>query len=167
MDTLGPPDMHYLSAAIGWMELGNYDEAKQELARIRPQFASHASVLEAAWAIHAAEKSWSQALDIARQLIDQEPGRASSWLHQAYALRRAPGGGVEAARNALLPAVDRFPEEATIPYNLACYACQLGHLDESREWLRRALAVGNHSKIKSMAAADSDLQALWKEIKAW
>jgi tetratricopeptide (TPR) repeat protein len=165
METLEPPDTHYLSAAIGWMELGNYVEAKAEIGRVAPHLATHPNVLEVWWAIHASEQDWPRALEIAEKLVKEDPKRATGWLHRAYALRRVPGGGVEAAQRALLPAVERFPEDATILYNLACYACQLQQLDEARQWLRRALSVGEPAKIRSMAAADSDLEALWKEIK--
>ncbi|HZO84674.1 MAG TPA: hypothetical protein VFC26_05645, partial [Verrucomicrobiae bacterium] len=52
----------------------------------------------------------------------------------------------------------------TIPYNLACYACQLGRINDSRQWLKRALSVGG-KKIRSLALEDPDLQPLWDEIK--
>jgi tetratricopeptide (TPR) repeat protein len=158
--------MHFLSAAIGWMELGNLAEAKAELGKVAPGLAGHPTVLEVTWAIHAAGNNWPDALVAAEQLVQSAGDRASGWLHRAYALRRTPGGGLEAAWKALLPAVDRFPAEATIPYNLACYACQLGQLDEARRWLKRAVAVGEKSKIKVMAGSDADLQPLWGEIKA-
>jgi tetratricopeptide (TPR) repeat protein len=167
METLGPPGTHYLSAAIGWMELGNLTEAKAELAKVDPGLQKHPNVLEVSWAIHASDQNWPQALQAAQQLVEFASDRASGWLHRAYALRRAPGGGLQSAWDALLPAVDRFPHEATIPYNLACYACQLGQLDEARRWLQRALAVGDRAKLKRMASADSDLQPLWKEVKNW
>ena len=60
-----------------------------------------------------------------RALIAAAPDRAVGWLHHAYALRRATGGGLLAAFNALSPVADKFPDEATIPYNLACYTCQM------------------------------------------
>ena len=71
----------------------------------------------------------------------------------------------QAAWDALIPAVDRFPEEATIPYNLACYACQLDKVDEARRWFLRALAVGEKGKLKCMASSDPDMKPLWSEIK--
>jgi tetratricopeptide (TPR) repeat protein len=117
------------------------------------------------WAVHAAGKHWGEALAIAQELIERSGDKAAGWLHRAYAIRRAPGGGLKAAWDALLPVVDRFPEEATIPYNLACYACQMQQLEEARQWLKRALAVGERSKIKTMAIADPDLEPLWGEIK--
>ena len=44
----------------------------------------------------------------------------------AVELRR-PGGLVGGkVRDNLLPVVERFPDNATMRYNLACYECQLG-----------------------------------------
>jgi hypothetical protein len=76
-----------------------------------------------------------------------------------------PGGGLRAAWNALAPALDRFPKHEIIPYNLACYACQLDQLDQARILFQRALATGNKKHLKEMALDDSDLQPLWNEIR--
>jgi tetratricopeptide (TPR) repeat protein len=167
MQAVEPPDSHHLLAAAGWMELGNHDEARSELAKISPQLAKHPDVLEASWMIHAAEEDWPTALGLARSIIESSPDRSFGWLHQAYALRRVADGGLQAAWEALLPAAERFPTEPTIPYNLSCYACQMGQLDDARKWLGKALDNGNRSAIKSMALADSDLEPLWDEIKGW
>src|ERR1051325_3342625 len=45
MDKLEPPQVHYVSAAIGWLELGNLTEAKTELQRIEPEYLSYPQVL--------------------------------------------------------------------------------------------------------------------------
>lgn len=113
----------------------------------------------------AEEQRWAEGLDIARALLEAAPGRVSGWLHQAYALRRAPGGSVKAAWKALLPAFDKFPKEPTVSYNLACYACQLDQLDAARVWFKRAVVIGGKDMIKRMALADTDLEPLWAEIK--
>ena len=86
-------------------------------------------------------------------------------MHRAYALRRAKEGGLQAAWSALLPAIDKFPAEPTIPYNLACYACQMGQVDEARQWLKRAMKIGGNKKVKIRALNDEDLEPLWEEIK--
>ena len=101
----------------------------------------------------------------AENLIAQSPDDANGWLHRAYALRRARQGGLTQARQALEPAAEKFPEEAVIPYNLSCYACQLQQLEEARGWLHRALKVGKKAEIKRMALADADLEPLWDEIR--
>ena len=115
--------------------------------------------------VSAQQKHWEEGLQIAQALLRRAPKRSSGWLHQAYALRRVPDGGVQKAWEALLPASDKFPKEPTIPFNLSCYACQLQQLDTARDWLKRAVAVGGKEKIKQMALQDSDLEPLWDEIR--
>ena len=167
MPMLEPPDYHHLRAAMGWLELGNNEEAKADIAKIAEGLRKHPDVLEVLWMIQATEDDWTAALATARSLIQIEPNRYEGWLHQAYALRRVSDGGLKAAWDALLPVASQFPSEPTIPYNLSCYACQMGQIDEARQWLQRAAGVGDKARIKSMALADPDLQALWKEVSEW
>jgi Flp pilus assembly protein TadD len=114
--------------------------------------------------LHAHAQQWDAALEAARELVLAAPDRASGWLHQAYALRRALDGGLALARIALIPAAERFPKEPIIPFNLACYACQLGQLEEARGWMKRAMKAGGKEAIKRMALADEDLKPLWPEL---
>ena len=66
----------------------------------------------------------------------------------------------------LRPAFEKFPKETIIPYNLACYAAQMGRLDEAWEWLHKAMAAAESvNRIKQMALADPDLQPLLERIK--
>jgi len=161
---LKPPDTHHLSAAIGWLELGNPTEAKAELAGIDPACQTHPDVLEVRWLLCAEEEQWQEGLKVAVQLIGLAPERSSGWLHQAYALRRVPEGGLEHAWRVLLPVSEKFPAEPTVAYNLACYACQMQQLDLARSWLKRAFKLGVRERILSMALADPDLQPLWPEM---
>lgn len=166
MQRLEPPDAHYLNAAIGWLELGNLAEARAELDHISPANQTHPDALEVRWLVCAEAKDWQAALEAALALLDRAPERSSGWLHQAYAIRRVPGGSVEQAWEALKPAFERFPKETIIAFNLSCYACQMQRLPEARHWFKRALAIGDKKKLKQMALADSDLQPLWDEIRA-
>ncbi len=160
MQPLEPPESHYLSAAVGWVGLGNTAEARAELAHLGAAHQRHPDVLEVRWSICAHEQNWTEALQIARELLHAAPERSTGWLHQAYALRRVPKGTLESAKDALLPAFAKFPKEPLIPYNLACYACQLGELTEARDWLKRALERGSAQAIKTLALADPDLEPL-------
>ena len=69
MSALEPPDTHYLSAAIGWLELGNPAEAKTELARMTQPSRRNPGVLEVEWAIHAGQNDWSAGLLAAQTLM--------------------------------------------------------------------------------------------------
>jgi predicted Zn-dependent protease len=163
---LEPPDTHHLRAAWGWLELGNPAEAGEEIARIRPDYMNHASVLEARWSICAAGNRWEPALEIAEALVQVDPERPQGWLHRAYALRRVKSGGLQLAWAALRPVFDKFPSEPLIAYNLSCYAAQFGRLDEAWEWLHKAMeAAGDVQRIKQLAMADLDLKALWPRVQ--
>ncbi len=167
MQPIEPPDLHYLTAAVGWIELGVTTEAEAELQRISAEQQSHPDVLEVRWVILAQSKRWEKALAIARALLKGAPNRSSGWLHQAYSLRRVSKNGLQRAWDSLLPAYDKFPREPTIAYNLSCYACQMEQLEEARAWLKRAIKIGNKQKIKQMALDDLDLQPLWGEIRKY
>src|SRR6185503_14687913 len=155
---LESPDTHYLRAAQGWLELGNPAEAGEEIARISPALLDHPDVLEVRWSVCAAGRRWEAALEVAERLVKLAPERSSGWIHCAYAVRRAAGGGLQKAWEVLRPAFEKFPKEAVIPYNLACYAAQFGRLDEAWEWLHKSMeAEGNVQTIQQRALADTDL----------
>ena len=137
----------------------------QRLAQISAARQEHPDVLELRWSLAAEQKRWEEALEVAQALLRRAPKRSSGGLHQAYALRRVPDGGVQKAWEALLPAFGKFPKEATIPFNLSCYACQLGQLEAARDWLARAVAVSGKEKVMAMALNDSDMKPLWDEIR--
>lgn len=160
------PDLHHLKAAVGWLELGNAAEALVELDQMNPALQHHPDVLETRWLALAETKVWDTAVEVARNLITAAPHRALGWLHHSYALRRASNGGLLAAFNALAPVAPKFPEEATIPYNLACYCCQLERDPaETMRWLQQAIAVGGRKDILAMALQDPDLKPLSAEIQ--
>lgn len=165
MKLLGPPDCFYVSAAIGWLELGNAVEAEAELSQLSEGARELPDVLEVQWQVCAERERWVEGLEVARSLLEVAPERCSGWLHQAYALRRVPEGSVRKAWQALLPAFERFPKESTIPYNLSCYACQMKQFDSALMWLKRAYRVGGKEEVKRLALADSDLQPLWDNIR--
>jgi Flp pilus assembly protein TadD len=164
--SLEPPDTHYLRGAIGWLELGNPTEARAELDKVSLDQQQHPDVLEMRWTLCAEEKDWSDALAAARALLQAAPERAAGWLHQAYALRRVPDGGLERAWEALLPAFEKFPKEPVIAFNLACYACQMHRLAEARTWLKKAQKIGGDEEIRAMALRDPDLEPLWEELRS-
>jgi len=60
-----------------------------------------------------------------------------------------PLGGAKAAWDALLPAADKFPNNPNIPYNLACYACQMNKLKcQFAAKPARELRVENHPPLR-------------------
>lgn len=164
-------DVHLVRAAEGWLELNLPTQAEAELSQLSPSAQSHPLVLQALWQLHAHQHRWALAHTVAELLVQTFPGDVNGWVHRAYAARRKEGGGLQAAWDALRPAVELFPDETIVPYNLACYACQLGKQDAARHWLGRALEIAGKQKaresLKQLALADSDLAPLREEILRW
>lgn len=165
LDQLELSELRQLNAAIGWLGLNCPGDARLELDSIPTETQSHPAVLEARWLLCAHEKNWSDALIVAEREVLAAPDNASGWLHRAYALRRVAGGGLSQAWEALLPMAQKFPNEAVIAYNLACYACQMNQMETAKDWLQRAIKIGDKEAIRKMALADEDLKPLWTEIK--
>lgn len=162
MKALLSPDLLYLEAAKGWFILGDISEARNELDHIGKKFLQHPDVLEVQFAIAAKDHLWTHCMDIAAALLERAPDRPTAWINCAITLHQLKQ--TQEAWDALYTVRNRFPRVSTIPYNLACYACQLGRIEDSRQWLKRALDVGGR-KIRTLALEDPDLQPLWDEIK--
>ncbi len=143
--------------------MGNYLEANEELEQVSPLFRAHREVLEVWWQINAAAKKWDAALDLASTLIQVVPEHEAGWVHRSYCLHELKR--TQEARDNLLRVVDRFPQDATMRYNLACYECQLGRLGQAKDWLEKAFRLADAKKMKLMALDDPDLEPLWSLIR--
>ena len=164
MNPLPPPDVHHWEAAQGWTGLRNAKEAYAELEQIRPDLQKHPFVRSAwldAWILGG---EWVKARDMAHWLVNEIPDEPGFWLHLAYATRRAEGGSMDEALEVLTSVADDFPQEWMIPYNMACYLCQLERLAEARPCLTRALEIGGPG-IRTAALGDEDLKPLWPWVK--
>ncbi|MDB4683849.1 tetratricopeptide repeat protein [bacterium] len=156
------PDPMHLKAASGWIQLGDYDSANDELEKIRAEWRAHPDVLELRWLIYSHDEQWDACLDIASAVMKIAPDRATGWVDKALSLRRANGGGIEKAKAVLDEAAKLFPTEWTVQYNLACYCSQLGQLYAAQEYLNKSYELGDAQKIKLMALDDEDLKPLWE-----
>ncbi len=160
---LEPPDSHYLNAATGWLELGLPDEAEAELRRLSRTSRLHPDSLAVEWEILARTQRWREALTVATLILEIDATRPTGWINRSYALHELKR--TAEARQALLVAHPRFPTVGVIPYNLACYACQMGHLEEARRWLREAIARDGRAVVVDRARQDPDLRPMLAEIE--
>lgn len=159
--TLDYPDIFYFEAAEGWLMLGNIEEAERELDSISEPLKAHWEVLHLRWRIHASVSQWTHCLVFARALTQQHPCSARSWIALAetfYAM-----GEVEKAYKIAAANTADFPESWNLLYDAACYACLIGKFDEAKAFFRLAMRVGDAKRIRSKAAQDPNLKALWRE----
>lgn len=161
---LEPPDSHFVLAAQGWLELGLPAEAQADLARVAASQHQHPAVLDVRWEICARAKRWDEALSVAETMVVVEPEDPGCWVRRSYALHELRR--TQEAWDGLITVLDRFPTVSVIPYNLACYACQMGRREEAWARFRQAMQVGDPAEIKALALRDPDLAPLRPEIEA-
>lgn len=152
-------DCHHLRAAQGWLELGNWREAKEELENIAAKNRAHPDVLDMRWQISAYARQWAECVDIGKALTKLAPDRAVAWIHYAYALHELKR--TREAFEVLLPLAEKFPKEPGIAYNLACYCCQLDDMTGARDWLAMVFSRNDGQEWRLRAQNDSDLRPLW------
>jgi tetratricopeptide (TPR) repeat protein len=66
-------DFLHIRAAEGWLELGNWHHANDELENISPALKSHPVVLQIRCDIYKAAKKWDYVAEVARHLADRFP----------------------------------------------------------------------------------------------
>ncbi|MEY2502282.1 MAG: hypothetical protein QOI07_2616 [Verrucomicrobiota bacterium] len=159
---LEPPDSQHCQAAIGYTELGMYEDANAELENVDPFNRTTPEVLSIRAAIYHGLKKWELLRVVALQLTRLEPANVQWIVSLAYATRRA--ASIEFARDILLAAKPIFPQEPVILFNLACYACQLGDLDTAKAYLRDAFGID--PRWRDAALDDKDLEPLWGALNS-
>jgi predicted Zn-dependent protease len=132
-------------------------DAWDELEEIPAEERGNPVVLRMRVEIYRTLGKWSEMTEIAAHLVKVESEHPDHWISLAWAQRRSIG--IPEAEKTLVAAVKRFPQEATIHYYLACYACKQGRLDEAREKLAKAIEM--QPTFKKAALEDEDLTAIW------
>lgn len=156
------PDSHHLQAAVGWLELGNWREANEELERIAPELRGHPDVLQLRCKIYEAAEKWDYLVEVAGALCRVMPKSAFGPLHLSHALRKLER--IAEARDVLLAVANRFSNEWRIRYQLACYSCRLGEMREALRWLEQAIDLAGELDIRLKALDEPDLETLWLDI---
>jgi tetratricopeptide (TPR) repeat protein len=153
-------DIHRrLTAASGFSELGLYQEALEELAGLPENVKDEVAVLAAWLEIYQSWGKWAEEASVAERLIEKNPEEADWYVALAFATRR--GRGLAEAEAILAAAVEQFPENATINFNLACYYAQSGDLELARLHLGKAISID--IQFKEAALLDPDLEPLRRD----
>ena len=149
-----------LQVAIGYLELGMFEDAAHELERVRPEDQAQPEVVDLWASIHSGMKNWEQAEVATRQMIAFCPEDPERWVHWAYSARRCQS--IHAAKQILLDGEKLHPHDATIQFNLGCYACQLGELEEAMRRVKTAISLDG--RYLRMGLEDPDLKPVWNEL---
>ena len=68
------------------MELGNHEEANEELELIDAPLRAHPDVLEVRWLIYQKVENWELCKDIGTALVKLVPERSTGWIQRSFAL---------------------------------------------------------------------------------
>jgi len=147
------PKVHW-SRVTGYMQLGIIEEALIELAMLPDDDQWGKKKRAMRLEIFQQQKNWQEMAEVAHGLRMEFPEDVQWWIADAFATRRSQS--IEQAREILLEGLVCHYEDATIRFNLACYACQLGSLGECMDFLKEA--VKRDKRFKVMAMEDEDLK---------
>jgi len=160
------PDEHrdlskHLEAAIGYLGLGMAEDAWNELESIDAKHRTLLDVLKIRLEVCRAMAKWHLMAEIAGHLHRAEPEDPSHPIDLAHAIRRIHG---EKEAVAVLENVrHRFPQEALLPYNLACYRAVTGNIAEAKLLLAEAFSMDASLRITSLD--DPDLVGVWDSFQ--
>ncbi len=104
---------------------------------------------------------WPEMLSLTRKMVELYPADAECWVTLADATRNSVS--VQAGLELLETARQHFPDDGHILFQIGCYCCQLGRLDEARTAVQGA--VSNNRVWAKIAVQDRDLSPLWLEFK--
>jgi tetratricopeptide (TPR) repeat protein len=146
----------HFTAALGWLNLGNWREAKGELDAVPAEYREQRLTAGLYLEILSAGKQWREKQLRATLMAEKFPDDVQWLISQAYATRRAES--LPQARMILRAAYERFPQAALVSYNLACYAAQLGELAEAKSYLTEAVKLD--AAYGDLALQDEDLEPI-------
>jgi uncharacterized protein HemY len=147
-------------AATGWLELGDYVQASNELDRLPPELRAHPEVLKVRCRVYGKAGKWQSVMLVSEGAAVHFPKEPEFVIQAAWAHHHL--GHSEAAAVLLFLQADRFSHVAEFAYTLACILTVLSRMTEARDWL--AVAIENSSDRRAMklrALDQPELEKLW------
>ena len=150
-------EQQHISAAQGYLDLGMGQRAWDELDLIDPKDRAEPEVLEMRFVILRRMEKWQMGAKIARGAVRRYPEHGAFYLLGAYHLRRVDS--LNAAYDFLQSGEEHLKNDARYWFAMACYHCQLGRLDETRECVKKATQLDRNYQWNVLE--DEDLRPLW------
>jgi hypothetical protein len=154
-----------LSAAQGFIELGMFEDAWDELESLpfdESRVSGPVLDLRVQWCM--GQEKWDMGAKIARGGIEKNPECLELYLSGSYCIRRC--GGLEEAFEFLvkghLSGYLGQPARGMYWFNLGCYHCQLGRNKEALDCVGQAVEVDK--VFQRLAVEDKDLEPLWDSM---
>lgn len=150
-----------LGPFTGYLHLGMYPEANEELEKLPTDIKTHPLVLEARLVLLVELERWEDGALLGDSLIKLWPLELEFYLKTAYCLHELKRS-LE-AKLTLESAPQTIRETALYYYNLACYESQLGNLEAAKTLLKKCFSIDPTWREESLD--DPDLEPLWASLK--
>ena len=124
-----------LESFSGYLDLGMFLEANEELEKLPEEIKHLPRVLEARLALLMEMEHWEEGVTMGKSLSKEWPEEHEFYFKTAYCLHELKRTQ-EAGRCILQVAPLSIRETALYFYNLACYEAQLGNVPEARQLLK-------------------------------
>lgn len=149
-----------LEPFAGYFHLGMFHEANDALDDLPTEFKTHPKVLLARFSLLLEMKRWDDGVLLGESLIRLWPQELEFHFKTAYCLHELKR--TKEVKETLEAAPVSIRGTAVFHFNLACYAAQLGHLDEAKKLLTRCFE--KEPRFKEEALDDPDLEPVWKSL---
>jgi len=106
-------------------------------------------------ALRAAER-YQDAIAPLKAAADAEPSQLETWLSLGWCYKRT--GRLDLAIESLEHALEIDPQQAIIPYNLACYWSLAGQTPHALRFLAKAVAMDDH--FRELAEREPDFNPI-------
>lgn len=148
---------NHIVATQGYLELGMGQRAWDELEFIEAADRVRFEVLAMRLTVLQHIEKWEMGAEVGRGAVQRYPEQGALYLLGSYHIRRAED--LETAFDFLTAGKPYLEREACFWFNMGCYHCQLGRLDEARQCVNKAVKLDR--KYQMMVLEDEDLEPLW------
>jgi predicted Zn-dependent protease len=149
-----------LQPFLGYLELGMFLEANDELESLPNQFKTRPEVLSARLELLMMMKRWEDGALLAQSLCKLWPAQNEFYIRTAFCLHELKR--TKEARTVLMEGPKALQDDAVYFYNLACYEAQLGNVKEAKRCL--SVCFKMNKAFKADALDDEDLAPVWNSL---
>lgn len=149
-------------AAQGYVELGLFKEACEELSPLPVEMHDRVDVIEITLLCLMGEHRWAEALALATKLCEQEPAEPGGFIHAAFCLHEL--GRTAEGVDVLLRGPATLRTKSVFYYNMGCYHACLRQFEKSLAYLERAFEMDGD--LRHHARKDPDLDCLRAQLES-
>jgi len=150
-----------LQPFLGYVDLGMWQEANDELETLPNEFKTRQEVLSARLELLMAMHRWEDGANLAQSLCKLWPNHNEFYVRTAFCLHELKR--TVDAKAVLVNGPEQLKDEAVYFYNMACYEAQLGNVKEAKRHL--SVCFRMEKKFKAEALEDPDLEPVWSVIE--